>query len=87
MPNAVGVVVIFTGHHGSVDGDAHRGHGDARQEVEDPALPRCRVALTPVPTAVHPHGGHDHKAKEAGSHQVPDAPAIHLQGHGDDQYT
>lgn len=33
----------------------------------------------------YPHGGHDHKGKEAGPHQVPDASAIHLQGHGDDQ--
>jgi hypothetical protein len=36
--------------------------------------------------APYPHGCHDHEGKEAGSHHVPDASAVQLQGHSDDQY-
>lgn len=53
VPDAVGVIIVVTGHHGGVDGNGHRGHGDARKEVEDPALPGSRVAVAPVPTAVY----------------------------------
>lgn len=33
----------------------------------------------------YPHGGHDHKGKETGPHHIPDAPAVQLQGHGNNQ--
>lgn len=53
VPDAVGIVIVVAGHHGSVDGDGHSGHGDAGQEVEDPALPGRGVAVAPAPAAVH----------------------------------
>lgn len=53
VPDAMGVVIVVTGHQRGVDGNGQSSHGDARQEIEDPALPRSGVAVAPVPTAVH----------------------------------
>lgn len=34
-----GVAIVFAGHHGNIDGEGQSSHGEAGQEVEDPALP------------------------------------------------
>lgn len=53
VPDAVGVVIVFAGHHGSIDGEGQGSQGEAGQEVEDPALPGGGVAVSPAPAAVH----------------------------------
>lgn len=53
MPDTVCVVIVVVGCQEHIDGDAHRSHGDARQEIEGPALPRGGITLVPVPAAVH----------------------------------